>query len=68
MERKFNKGLNVLLDSGDIHQAFGVYRGNRILKVGKVTVLPYTKAIEMVFRGILKFHKSKRIYTIRFKF
>ncbi|MDE0118865.1 MAG: AAA family ATPase [Bdellovibrionales bacterium] len=53
-KEKFNKGLNVLLNSGDIHKAFGVYRGHRILKVGKVTVLPYTRAIEMVFQGHFK--------------
>lgn len=53
-KEKFNKGLNVLLNSGDIRQAFGVYRGHRILKVGKVTVLPYTRAIEMIFQGSFK--------------
>ena len=53
-KEKFNKGLNVLLHSGDISQAFGVYQGNRVLKIGKVTVLPYAKAIEMVFRGNFK--------------
>ena len=53
-KEKFNKGLNVLLNSGDIRQAFGVYRGNRVLKVGQITVLPYAKAIEMVFQGKFK--------------
>ena len=47
----FNKGLNVLLRSGDIRHAFGVYRGTRILKVGQVTVLPYRTAIEMAQEG-----------------
>ena len=53
-KQQFNKGLNTLLNSGDIRQAFGVYQGDRILKVGKVTVLPYAKAIEMAFRGNFK--------------
>ena len=47
----FNKGLNVLLQSGDIQRAFGVYRGNRLLKVGEVTVLPYRTAVEMAAEG-----------------
>ncbi len=50
-KEKFNKGLNVLLNSGDIHRAFGVYRGDRALKMGKITVLPYAKAIEMALHG-----------------
>ena len=53
---KFNRGLDVLLRSGDIRQAFGVYRGKRILKVGAVTVLPYERAIEMVAEG--RFHPA----------
>ncbi len=48
---RFNRGLNVLLQSGDIRQAFGVYRGERVLKVGDVTVLPYEKAIELASKG-----------------
>ncbi len=47
----FNKGLNVLLQSGDIQRAFGVYRGKRLLKVGEVTVLPYKTALEMAAEG-----------------
>ncbi|MCY4442333.1 MAG: hypothetical protein OXE53_19250, partial [Deltaproteobacteria bacterium] len=50
-QEKFNKGLNVLLQTGDIGHAFGVYRGERVLKVGKGTVLPYKKAIEMALEG-----------------
>ncbi len=50
-QEKFNKGLNVLLQTGDIGHAFGVYRGERVLKVGKVTVLPYKTAIEMALEG-----------------
>ena len=50
-KERFNRGLNVLLQSGDIRQAFGVYRGERVLKVGAVTVLPYEKAIEMASKG-----------------
>ncbi len=50
-KEKFNKGLNVLLRSGDIRRAFGVYRGTRVLKVGEVTVLPYERAIEMASEG-----------------
>jgi len=47
----FNKGLNVLLDSGNIQRAFGVYQGNHILKVGEVTVLPYGIALKMAETG-----------------
>lgn len=47
----FNKGLNVLMRSGDIRHAFGVYRGERVLKVGRVTVLPYRMAFEMASEG-----------------
>ena len=50
-QEKFNKGLNVLLRAGDIGHAFGVYRGDRVQKVGKVTVLPYRMAIEMAREG-----------------
>ena len=50
-KERFNRGLNVLLRSGDIRQAFGVYRGERVLKVGEVIVLPYEKAIEMASKG-----------------
>ena len=50
-KERFNKGLNVLLNSGDIHQAFGIYQGERILKIGKITVLPYAKAIDMALQG-----------------
>ena len=47
----FNKGLNVLMESGDIQRAVGIYRGRRILKMGEVTVLPYKVAIEMAWEG-----------------
>ncbi|MCY4486380.1 MAG: AAA family ATPase [Deltaproteobacteria bacterium] len=50
-QEKFNKGLNVLLRAGDIEQAFGVYRGDTVQKVGKVTVVPYRMAIEMAREG-----------------
>ena len=50
-KERFNRGLNVLLQSGDIQQAFGVYRGDRVLKVGNITVLPYERAIEMASEG-----------------
>ncbi len=47
----FNKGLNVLLQSGDVRRAFGIYRGPRVLKVGHVTVLPWERAIRMASEG-----------------
>ncbi len=50
-KEKYNRGLNVLLESGDIQQAFGIYRGDRILKVGKVVVLPFGMAIGMAETG-----------------
>ena len=48
---RYNRGLNVLLHAGHVEQAFGVYRGERVLKVGDVTVLPYQRAIEMAAAG-----------------
>lgn len=48
---EFNKGLQVLLESGDISAAYGIYRGDRRLKVGDVTVLPYQEALHMGFDG-----------------
>jgi uncharacterized protein len=48
---EFNKGLLVLMESGEIEQAFGVYRGDRRLKVGNVTVLPYKQALQMAHVG-----------------
>ncbi len=47
----FNKGLYVLMESGEIQQAFGVYRGERRLKASNVTVLPYKEAIHMAQVG-----------------
>lgn len=50
-KQNFNKGLNVLLDAGQIQQAFGVYRGERPQKIGGVTVLPYATALAMAEAG-----------------
>jgi len=47
----FNKGLWALMESGEIEQAFGIYRGHRRLKVGNVTVLPCEEAIQMAHVG-----------------
>ena len=47
----FNKGLNALLEAGEIEQAFGIYRGERTQKHGKVTVLPWSTAIKMAADG-----------------
>lgn len=44
---EFNKGLQVLMEAGDISKAFGIYCGERRLKVGDVTVLPFREAIRM---------------------
>ena len=46
-QEKFNKGLNALLQSGEIQLAFGIYQGERTQKVGEVTVLPYPTALMM---------------------
>ncbi len=48
---EFNKGLQVLMESGDISSAFGIYRGDRRMKTGEVTVLPYKEAIQMAYKG-----------------
>lgn len=50
-QEKFNRGLNALLQAGDIQQAFGIYRGERKQQVGQVTVLPYTTAVRMAAEG-----------------
>ncbi len=47
----FNKGLNALLESGEIEQAFGVYQGERTQKYDDVTVLPWATAIKMAAEG-----------------
>ncbi|MEX0962505.1 MAG: AAA family ATPase [Pseudohongiellaceae bacterium] len=48
---EFNKGLQVLLEAGDISKAYGIYCGERRLKVGDVTVLPCREAIRMASDG-----------------
>ena len=50
-QAKFNKGLNALLQSGDIQQAFGIYQGERTQKAGQVTALPYPTALRMAAEG-----------------
>ncbi|MEX2130599.1 MAG: AAA family ATPase [Pseudohongiellaceae bacterium] len=47
----FNKGLQVLLETGDVEQAFGIYQGEKRLKVGDITVLPWKEAVEMAYAG-----------------
>jgi len=42
-----NKGLNALLQAGEIERAFGVYRGQRTQQHGEVTVLPWKTALQM---------------------
>ncbi len=44
---QYNKGLNTLLDAGEIQQAFGIYTGERAQRFGRVRVLPYKKAVRM---------------------
>lgn len=50
-KNSFNKGLNALLEAGEIEQAFGIYRGERTQKYGEVTVLPWSTAIKMAADG-----------------
>ena len=50
-QEKFNRGLNTLLQAGDIQQAFGIYQGERTQKAGGVTVLPYQTALRMAAEG-----------------
>ena len=45
--KQFNKGLQALLQAGEIQQAFGIYLGERVQQYGQVTVLPYADAISM---------------------
>ncbi len=49
--KQFNKGLNTLLQAGEIQQAFGIYLGERAQQYGQVAVLPYTTALRMVAEG-----------------
>ena len=44
---QFNRGLNTLLEAGEIQRAFGIYLGERKQRVGAVDVLPYAEAIRM---------------------
>ena len=55
---EFNKGLEALLDSGDISSAYGIYRGEQRLKVGAVTILPYRDALQMAHDGTIFNTKS----------
>lgn len=48
---EFNKGLEALLESGDISSAYGIYRGEHRLKVGAITVLPYREALQLAYDG-----------------
>lgn len=48
---EFNKGLNALVESGDIEQAYGIYRGDRRLNAGQIRVLPFQQAIQMAWAG-----------------
>ena len=50
-QEKFNRGLNAMLQAGDIQQAFGIYQGERAQKAGEVTVLPYPTALRMAAEG-----------------
>ena len=47
----FNKGLNVLLESGKIKEAFGVYNGKEILKKGHVKIYPVNTFVNLLFQG-----------------
>ena len=47
---QYNKGLNTLLDAGEIQQAFGIYTGGRAQRFGRVRVLPYKKAVRMALK------------------
>lgn len=47
----FNKGLNVLLESGKIKEAFGVYNGKEILKKGNVKIYPVNTFVNLLFQG-----------------
>ncbi len=47
---QYNKGLNTLLDAGEIQQAFGIYTGERAQRFGRVRVLPYKKAVRMALK------------------
>ena len=47
----YNRGLNVLLESGLIERAVGIYRGGHSQQYGKVQVLPWATAIQMAANG-----------------
>ncbi|MCY4322102.1 MAG: hypothetical protein OXD00_00250, partial [Gammaproteobacteria bacterium] len=48
---QYNRGLNTLLDAGEIQQAFGIYTGERAQRFGRVRVLPYKEALRLAWGG-----------------
>ena len=48
---QYNKGLNTLLDAGEIQRAFGIYTGERAQRFGRVRVLPYKEALRLAWDG-----------------
>jgi predicted AAA+ superfamily ATPase len=47
--KSFNFGLDVLLESKKIKQAYGVYLGKEILKVDRVTVYPVEEFVRHIY-------------------
>lgn len=51
--KSFNSGLETLLSTGKIKQAYGVYLGEEQLKIGAISVLPFTKFVSLMHSGKL---------------
>lgn len=49
--KEFSFGLETLQEAGKIKKAFGVYRGNDILKKGHIMIYPIQDFIELLFNG-----------------
>jgi uncharacterized protein len=54
-KREFNSGLATLLAEEKIEQAFGIYTGERELKQGHISVLPFREALRKISSGEIGF-------------
>ena len=52
-DKDFNSGLNVLLETGKISRAYGVYLGKDIIKKDKVMIYPVVEFVKLMFNNKL---------------
>ena len=47
-QRKYNRGLNILLEKKLISKGYGIYTGKTCLKQGKIEIFPFTKFLDHI--------------------